>query len=496
MSCARRRRRRDRARPRLPPGPMGHGWRRPGPISRPCISTTRRSRRLRGGRVLPADVANELLSGLSWLRRLRFHAQRWPTSSACATEMLQRSAPTFVAPAATDHDDIAGVAASDGARGVRRAERDDRRSSLHLPRRPDRVVQNRWRLLAFDDLLTTRPEWRERVVFGAFVYPSRESLPEYRAYTRSGPLARRINELGDDDGRRSSSTPTTTSPVMCRPPPLRRTLVNPVRDGLNLSPRKRPVNERHGAVALSREAGLCGRNSSRSARRQPLRRGGTADVLAEALAMGDDDASVAPSCCASCGRRRPQDWLEISCGGAEPVDGEPAGASTARIASRRRGTGAATIVVTGSSRDDRIIGRRRGLFGGQVISVLFPPRWSSSPARRCRTAARSPPSHGLAAPPRRVSDRHACIGPTSKFGLTCTRPDCSCAPQGLGALAALSFGVEAGGAAGSVVKLTVCDALSPAHALSLTCPRRVRLPDAPSRVMVTVRRRLATEGER
>ena len=67
---------------------------------------------------------------------------------------------------------------------------------------------------AYDLLLEEQPEWRERVVFAAFVYPSREGLPEYLAYRNEVEDARRPDQraVGDADvDADRATTPTTTS---------------------------------------------------------------------------------------------------------------------------------------------------------------------------------------------------------------------------------------------------------------------------------------------
>ena len=51
-------------------------------------------------------------------------------------------------------------------------------------------------LLAYRELLRTRPEWRGQVVHAVFDYPSREDLPEYRAYVG---LIERLGEDIDDE---------------------------------------------------------------------------------------------------------------------------------------------------------------------------------------------------------------------------------------------------------------------------------------------------------
>ncbi|MEJ7582889.1 MAG: trehalose-6-phosphate synthase [Acidimicrobiales bacterium] len=112
---------------------------------------------------------------------------------------------------------------------------------------------------AYDDLLDRYPEWREQVVFGAFVYPSREGLEPYVAYRHQ--VAGMVTDINHRWG-----TPGWT-PVLyddsddfpCSVAGLRRydaLLVNPIRDGLNLVAKEGPlVNDRDGVLVLSSEAG-------------------------------------------------------------------------------------------------------------------------------------------------------------------------------------------------------------------------------------------------
>jgi trehalose 6-phosphate synthase len=270
-----------------------------------------------GLRVLPADVANELLSGLAGFGACGFHSARWAGEfENCAREVLGNAPPTFVSPAATDHDDIAKVAASeDCAREL--ASLDELVGDRSFIVRVDRIELSKNLLrgfLAFDDLLQTRPEWRGRVVFGAFVYPSRESLVEYLAYHQEvEALARRINETW--------ATPDWTPiildtadyfPRSCAA--LRRydvLLVNPVRDGLNLVAKEGALlNERNGVLALSRETGVWEELEGGALDVNPFDVAGTADVLADALAMDNDErvqrARVLRDAAA---QRTPHDWL-------------------------------------------------------------------------------------------------------------------------------------------------------------------------------------------
>jgi trehalose 6-phosphate synthase len=271
-----------------------------------------------GLRVLPADVANELLAGLAGFGACGFHSQRWADEFvACALEILGTAPPTFVAPAATDHDDIAAVAASDAC-GAELQKLDDQIGDRAFICRVDRIELSKNLLrgfLAFDDLLTTRPEWRERVVFGAFVYPSRESLAEYLAYHHEvEALAARVNETWATPGWTPIILDTTDYfPRSCAA--LRRydvLLVNPVRDGLNLVAKEGSLlNERDGVLALSREAGVWEELQGGALDVNPFDVAGTADVLAEALDMDAGERTRrADILRAAAGRRTPHDWLD------------------------------------------------------------------------------------------------------------------------------------------------------------------------------------------
>jgi trehalose 6-phosphate synthase len=213
-------------------------------------------------RVLPDDVGAELVAGLAANRACGFHTARWADNFRRCCESEGVAAPTtFVSPLPADIDGLTGSAAS--------AETTDELSLLDeqlgdrmLIARVDRIELSKNILRgfhAFEELLHAHPEWIERVVFGAFVYPSREGLPEYLAYRAEvEATARRINERWGTDGWQpvlldsSDSFPRSVAA-------LRRydvLLVNPVRDGLNLVAKEGPlVNERDGVVVLSREAG-------------------------------------------------------------------------------------------------------------------------------------------------------------------------------------------------------------------------------------------------
>jgi trehalose 6-phosphate synthase len=168
--------------------------------------------------------------------------------------------------------------------------------------------------LAYEDLLRTRPEWRERVVFGAFVYPSREKLPEYLAYRTEveGTIARINDELGTPSWTPILYDATDDFPRSVAA--LRRydvLLVNPVRDGLNLVAKEGPiVNERDGVLVLSRESGVAGELGDAAVMVNPFDVAGTSDALHAALTMSAADrAAHASAVRAKATARTPADWF-------------------------------------------------------------------------------------------------------------------------------------------------------------------------------------------
>jgi trehalose 6-phosphate synthase len=145
---------------------------------------------------------------------------------------------------------------------------------------------------AFEELLECEPRRRERVVFVALAYPTRQGLPEYLAYQNEvESTVARINQrwatpgwtpivLKVEDDYYASLAALSRYDVL---------LVNPVRDGLNLVAKEGPlINARHGVLALSREAGAFDELGSAALEVNPFDVSGTAAVLAEALDMAPD----------------------------------------------------------------------------------------------------------------------------------------------------------------------------------------------------------------
>lgn len=268
-------------------------------------------------RTLPSAVRAELLAGMAAHDACGFHAPRWADAFAeCCADNGIAAPRTFVSPLGPDPQDLAAVATSDACAEAL-AALDVAVGDRAFVVRVDRIELSKNLLRGFwvfDDLLTHRPQWRGRVVFGAFVYPSREGLPEYLAYRQEVEgVVRQLNEKW--------ATPDWT-PILFDPSDhfprsvaaLRRydvLLVNPISDGLNLVAKEGPtVNERNGIVALSTEAGAFAELAGAVLTVDPYDISGTADVLDSALVMADAErADLAAEVKRRALARGPADWL-------------------------------------------------------------------------------------------------------------------------------------------------------------------------------------------
>ncbi|WP_055602661.1 trehalose-6-phosphate synthase [Streptomyces aureus] len=240
-------------------------------------------------RMVPDDIVEELLWGMLGADELGFHTWGWASTfiSCCS----QRDDPTGTAqgvwpsgdpwhgvewrrygvgkgrtrvrayPLGVDGDELRALAHRpevDEALARLRAEVGERRTIVRVDR--TELSKNILRgLLAYRELLTVHPEWRDRVVHLASAYPSRQDLESYRAYTASvTELAAEINaEFGTADWQPvivSVEDDFTRSLAAYRLADV--ALVNPVRDGMNLVAKEIPVVSDAGcALVLSTGAG-------------------------------------------------------------------------------------------------------------------------------------------------------------------------------------------------------------------------------------------------
>ncbi|WP_329174199.1 trehalose-6-phosphate synthase [Streptomyces decoyicus] len=257
-------------------------------------------------RMLPDDIARQLLEGMLGADQLGFLTRRWADAfAACCAAVVGGTGDTRIG--------VYGLGADAGFLRERSQQEDvaERLSALReqIGTGPDgtarktvvrvdrtELSKNIVRgLLAYRQLLADHPSWRERVVHIAFAYPSRQDLAVYREYTAEvGRVAEAINsEYGTadwqpvvlhvkDDFARSLAAYRLADVA----------LVNPIRDGMNLVAKEIPVVSDQGCVlVLSREAGAHEELGQDALTVNPYDVSGTARALHEALSMDDGERS-------------------------------------------------------------------------------------------------------------------------------------------------------------------------------------------------------------
>jgi trehalose 6-phosphate synthase len=261
-------------------------------------------------RLLPDDVARDVLLGVLGAEHAGFLSPRWADSFIdCCEEVLG---------ATVDHDartvEVDGRVTHIGihALGVDAEFLRDRGSQPDVEQRRaallesigDRAVllridrtelsKNIVRgLAAYRELLRTRPDWRGRVVHLAYAYPSRHDLPEYREYTAAVQrIAAEIeDEFATDDWSPLDLQVTDDFPRSLAAYRIADVLVvNPIRDGMNLVAKEGPVlSEKGVALVLSREAGAATEMGGDSLLVNPFDVTQTAEAMHNALLLSEDE---------------------------------------------------------------------------------------------------------------------------------------------------------------------------------------------------------------
>ncbi|WP_055490512.1 trehalose-6-phosphate synthase [Streptomyces sp. TP-A0356] len=254
-------------------------------------------------RLLPDDIAAQVLGGILGADRAAFLTQRWADAfTDCCHAVLGPGIPSGT---------------RIGVHGLG-ADADFLRERAHQPDVGERMAVLRKQigsapdggprktivrvdrtelsknivrgLLAYEELLRSRPEWRERVVHVAFAYPSRQDLAVYREYTAE--VQRVATEINSRYG-----TPGWIPVELHVKDDFARSLaayrladvafVNPIRDGMNLVAKEVPVVSDQGCVlVLSREAGAYEELAEDAVAVNPYDIGGMAQALHTALSMG------------------------------------------------------------------------------------------------------------------------------------------------------------------------------------------------------------------
>ncbi|WP_338897546.1 trehalose-6-phosphate synthase [Streptomyces sp. TG1A-60] len=257
-------------------------------------------------RLLPDDIAAQVLSGILGADRAAFLTRRWADAfTDCCHAVLGPGVPSgtrigvhglgadadFLRARAHETDVDERMAALREQIGTA-PDGSPRRAIVRVDRTElsKNIVRG---LLAYRQLLDDRPSWRERVVHVAFAYPSRQDLAVYRDYmTEVERVADEINER--------YGTPGWTPVILHLKDDFARSLaayrladvalVNPIRDGMNLVAKEVPVVSDEGCVlVLSREAGAFEELGDDAVVVNPYDVVGTAEALHEALSVPVDE---------------------------------------------------------------------------------------------------------------------------------------------------------------------------------------------------------------
>ncbi|MFG2815649.1 trehalose-6-phosphate synthase [Streptomyces sp. NPDC048410] len=250
-------------------------------------------------RVLPDDIAAELLTGILGADRAAFLTRRWADAfTDCCHAILGPGIPSGteigVHGLGADAEFLrerAHRADVDERMAVLREQIGEGRRSIVRVDRTELSKNIVRGLLAYRRLLADHPEWRERVVHVAFAYPSRQDLALYRSYMDE--VRRVADEINSEYG-----TPDWTPVLLHLDDDFARSLaayrladvalVNPIRDGMNLVAKEVPVVSDEGvALVLSREAGAYEELSEHAITVNPYDVVGTAEALHEALTLPD-----------------------------------------------------------------------------------------------------------------------------------------------------------------------------------------------------------------
>ncbi|WP_329533585.1 trehalose-6-phosphate synthase [Streptomyces sp. NBC_01450] len=246
-------------------------------------------------RMLPDDIAEQVLRGMLGADRLGFLTHRWADAfTACCDALVGGLGDTRIGVhgLGADADFLRRRAheadVADRMAALREQIGEGRRTIVRVDRTElsKNIVRG---LLAYRQLLEDHPEWRERVVHVAFAYPSRQDLAVYRDYTAE--VQRVATEINSRYG-----TPGWTPVVLHVKDDFARSLaayrladvalVNPIRDGMNLVAKEVPVVSDEGCVlVLSREAGAYEELGEDAVVVNPYDVVGTARALDAALAM-------------------------------------------------------------------------------------------------------------------------------------------------------------------------------------------------------------------
>jgi trehalose 6-phosphate synthase len=284
-------------------------------------------------RLLPDDIAAQVLRGILGADRAAFLTHRWADAFAdCCAEVLGAEVRPAGGELTVTHEGrttrigVHGLGVDAGSLRERShrpdvAERlaDLRRQtgeSRKLIVRVDRTDLSKNIILglaAYQRLLETHPEWHGRVVHFALAVPSRHDLVLYRNYTRAVQrLADQINSKFERDDWKPLilHVKEDFAGALAAYRLADVALVNPIRDGMNLVAKEIPVvSEKGCAMVLSREAGAFAELGDHAIAIDPFDVEETARALHEALTMNPAERAARTERLAAAAALSPKQWF-------------------------------------------------------------------------------------------------------------------------------------------------------------------------------------------
>jgi trehalose 6-phosphate synthase len=285
-----------------------------------------------GWAVLPEGVARAIHEGVLANDVVGLHTRRWRENFLASAEAIlgadvdtevgtvevgERSALVTAHPISVDtaeFDELAGRA--DVLAAARELERGRQEQTIVRVDRTDPSKNIVRGFQAFGAYLADHPEAHGRVGMLALLDPSRQDVPQYAEYLDEiRAAAREVNERFardgwepvvlevQDDFPRSVAAYTQYDVL----------LVNAVFDGLNLVAKEAPlVNDRDGAIVLSRNAGAYEELAPWVVAVDPFDVAGQAEALHEALSLSDEERrSRAASIRAHVREHDLAEWLDL-----------------------------------------------------------------------------------------------------------------------------------------------------------------------------------------
>ena len=282
--------------------------------------------------LVPSWMRRELVIGLLGADLLGFQSARWGDAFLAACRGVEgttvdarrrtvrwedRVVHVGTYPISVDAASIQQLAGSPEVR-AKRARLEERLNGRRMLLRVDRTEPSKNILRGFEAFaafLRAYPGWRSRVTFLALLNPSRQRVPEYRAYVaRCREEVDRINEEFGEPGWQpiELSIHDDFEEVVAAYCLYDALLVNSILDGMNLVCKEGPlVNDRHGVLLLSRTTGAFDELGRHAVPVDPLDIVATGDALNAALRMPPAErARRAAALRRVAAASTPADWVE------------------------------------------------------------------------------------------------------------------------------------------------------------------------------------------